>query len=92
VASLQYYDIKVKSMVYAVYKIVWREFERGWGVRPDGYSLHATSEDAHACIQRYWKNMPDEAPDEYSKPGNPILVEVDKLIYEKVQKEINVRY
>ncbi len=31
----------------------WEETERGWGVRPDGFSLHLTDADRSAYIGEY---------------------------------------
>ena len=48
----------------------WIESERGWGVRPDGYSLHLSEADRDLYIEAYWHSMPPgAAPTEYSKPG-----------------------
>lgn len=72
-------------MKYSVYKQDWEESERGWGVRPDGYSLHATLSDCKEYIEAYWKSMPDYIPDEYSRPvGKTLLIVVDEDIYKKV--------
>ncbi len=60
---------------------VWEESERGWGVRPDGYSLHLTLGDHKAWMAAYLKRLPPPpAPDEYSRPvGEPktLLVDAD---------------
>ena len=62
----------------------WEESERGWGCRPDGYSLHLSEEDRTAYIQKYWKQMPDKTPDEYSRPsGTPYEASV-KLSREEI--------
>jgi len=57
----------------------WEESERGWGVRPDGYSIHLTDADRHAYINKYWDSMPKSfVPDEYSRPsGTPYVAEVN---------------
>ena len=78
----------MKKIVYFQF---WWETERGWGERPDGYSLHLTVQDHKEWIRAYWKRMPDrvngEAPDEYSYPcgmgydrmkGDPIQVEINE--------------
>jgi len=75
----------------AVVRVDWIESERGWGTRPDGYSLHATTKEAEHYINDYWSKMPDEVPDEYSRPGEPRLVEVDEKTHEEVQKKRNMR-
>ena len=56
----------------AVWVLEWEESERGWGCRPDGYSVHASKADCRNFVAAYWAGMPDrvngEAPDEYSRP------------------------
>lgn len=76
-------------MIYAVYKVEWTEYERGWGQRPDGTSYHKSKEDAIKYIQEYDKKYNNEpsAPDCYTKGGSPHLAEVDKKLYNKVMKE-----
>ncbi len=65
----------------------WEESERGWGVRPDGFSLHMTDEDREAFIKEYWDSMPKKAPDEYSRPaGTPYKAEVDEEVFQKVKE------
>lgn len=55
---------------YQVYAIDWEETERGWGVRPDGCSLHLTKEEIPVFIKNYQDTLPDEVPEEYSRPTN----------------------
>ena len=63
----------------------WEESERGWGTRPDGYSLHKTEADRAAYVKAYWARMPDGAPDEYSRPdGSPYSAEVDDEAFAKI--------
>ena len=80
-------------MVYAVYYIAWEESERGWGIRPDGYSYHLKWESVKPFIERYWKELPKEVPHCYSRPSFdiPKLVEVSKEFYEEIQKHGNLR-
>lgn len=47
----------------------WEESEKGWGTRPDGFSLHVTMSGLKEYITAYWQQMPNEAPDEYSRPS-----------------------
>lgn len=68
----------------------WEESERGWGTRPDGYSLHLTEKDAENYIREYWDSMPDEVPDEYSCPDGKIYsCLVNKKILQSIQKSKN---
>lgn len=55
----------------------WTEYERGWGARPDGYSLHPTREAAVEFARAYTADRTGPAPDEYSAPeGQPFAVQV----------------
>ena len=70
----------------------WEESERGWGTKPDGYSLHLTDEDREAFIREYWDQMPNAVPDEYSRPdGTPYVCYVDEGTYQGVAKTKNGR-
>lgn len=64
----------------------WIEYERGWGTRPDGCSLHKSEADHKAFCEAYWARMPKgEAPEEYSSEhGKPYLVIVDTILCGKV--------
>ncbi len=70
----------------ALYAIEWEESERGWGVRPDGYSFHRSPEEAKEFIEEYQKKLPKEVPDEYSRPSytKPKLIEVSEGLYDYV--------
>lgn len=47
----------------------WEESEQGWGVRPDGFSLHVSVDGLTSYIAEHWAGMPDETPPEYSRPS-----------------------
>ncbi|MDP6293364.1 MAG: HD domain-containing protein [Candidatus Woesearchaeota archaeon] len=67
--------------------VSWIESERGWGFRPDGCSLHFSEEDYGAYVKEYWADMPDEVPDEYSKPiGDPVPVTVGGSLLVKLKE------
>lgn len=74
-------------MTKTVWCQVWEESERGWGCRPDGFSLHATREDVDKYIKEYWTGMPKEVPDEYSRPcGEPYEIQITAADYKKTFK------
>ncbi len=76
--------------VHLVIRQDWLESERGWGIRPDGYSLHLTEADRQAYIREYWDRMPDAVPDEYSAPnGDPKPVEIESELYEELKSRKN---
>ena len=63
----------------------WEESERGWGVRPDGYSLHLTLSDRHQFIKEYWDTMPNYVPDTYSRPeGEPVPTGVEQVVFDQL--------
>jgi hypothetical protein len=58
---------------------MWLERERGWGQRPDGYSLHLSETDRKTYLKEYWDKMPKQVPDEYSKEdGQAFLLDLDE--------------
>jgi hypothetical protein len=77
-------------MLHRVYRQEWLESERGWGTRPDGYSLHLSLSDIEAYVKEYWDSMPNEVPDEYSRPeGGPREISVETKIYKQVKDSKN---
>lgn len=66
----------------SVYVQRWEESERGWGVRPDGFSIHKSIADLEQFVRDYWLHMPDEAPDEYERPsGDPYIGDISHELY-----------
>lgn len=67
----------------------WEESEAGWGVRPDGYSLHLSLDDAKQYIKDYWDDQPEgPAPAEYSRPcGEPYACHVAPEVYAELQEK-----
>jgi hypothetical protein len=64
----------------------WDESERGWGVRPDGFSLHLDKNDLTAYIKRHWDGMPDLPPPEYSRPsGVPYMTGVSDAVVAQIR-------
>lgn len=92
---------------YTLYFMDWLETEAGWGIRPDGYSLHMTVEGYKAWLDAYWAREteynrkanteagrpPGAVPAEYSRPSwdAPKLVRVPKKVYEQVKEKGDVR-
>ena len=64
----------------------WEESEAGWGTRPDGCSLHETSEHYRSYERAYWAKMPDVVPDEYCiSAGELCQVSVSPTLYERIK-------
>lgn len=71
----------------------WREFERGWGSRPDGYTLHLDEAGRERFVDEFLRKQDQRAgghvPDEYSRPwGDATIVEVSKGLHDQVRAEI----
>ncbi len=64
----------------------WEEPERGWGVVPDGYSMHLDVIHRDKFVDAYWAKMPHATPDIYSRPVMFGLyeVEIDQATYRKI--------
>jgi hypothetical protein len=84
-----------ESVVYGVLCQPWWESERGWGQRPDGFTLHASFEDHKRFTEDHWKKqkayfaergLPEgHVPDAYTfASGDPFVVEVDEETYRAV--------
>jgi hypothetical protein len=68
----------------------WVECEKGWGTRPDGYSLHDNLKDHKAYIDEYWASMPADMPAAFSSPdGGPYPTAVDERTYQKILESKN---
>lgn len=70
-------------------RVDWTEYERGWGTRDDGTSLHRDMEAAQAFILKLTGDRSGPVPDEYSSPGEPRIVEVNDELHAYLQHETN---
>ncbi len=71
----------------------WTEYERGFGCRPDGYTLYLSKDHRDKHIKNYNKknNNLDFAPDEYTKAdGNAYFIIVDKKCYDDLVESKDV--
>lgn len=76
-----------KPAIFSLYAIEWVEHERGWGMRPDGFSLHRSQEEAAEFIKDFWANQPKGyVPDEYSRPcyDTAKLIQVSESLHDYV--------
>lgn len=60
----------------------WEESEAGWGVRPDGWTIHKNMEDCKQYSKEFWdrqtKILGVEVPPEYTRAsGEPFEMEID---------------
>ncbi len=65
----------------------WEESERGWGTRPDGYTLHVSLDECTAYRDKFMKDqharMGSTPPNEYTRPcGEPDVIQVSKATYD----------
>ncbi len=72
----------------------WEESERGWGTRPDGFTVHVDGAQLAAYVRWHnqtYNNLP-EAPDEYTRTsGEPIEVEVDSELFDRIKSATLVK-
>jgi len=72
-----------------VYLQYWEESERGWGIRPDGCSLHLTEEDRNKYITSIYEQRKNdkEVPYEYDRPvGESIKVMINDNLFELIKE------
>lgn len=69
----------------------WTEYERGWGQRPDGFTVHRDEATARQYVKDYWAKQPKAVPDEYSRPEDTTtMIPVSDALYEAVQRDGSV--
>jgi hypothetical protein len=71
----------IKNMAY---QVDWTEYERGLGSRSDGSTLHKDKETAEKFINDFYDLK--FVPDEYDKPGDPYIVEINEEIEEALER------
>lgn len=72
----------------------WEESERGWGIRPDGCSLHLTTKECKEYIKSIYdvRKMETSVPDEYERiVGEPIEVEIKEELYNILTEQGHMR-
>lgn len=72
----------------------WEESERGWGVRPDGASIHLNIESCKSYIDEiYSKRDSKNVPFEYDRIiGSPIEVKINADIFDILVNVKNIRF
>lgn len=76
------------------YMLSWEESEAGWGVRPDGMSLHLSPQHVKAYLAELTRSRQGTpTPHEYDRPsGDAVAVEVSEQVYQDlVDKGGNLR-
>jgi len=71
----------------------WEESERGWGVRPDGFTVHISRDQRDAYVDWYNQTFNDlpEAPDEYTRiSGDPFEIELYNKIAKRSMKKVSM--
>jgi hypothetical protein len=76
-----------------VYLQYWEESEKGWGIRPDGCSLHIDVEEHKKYINSIYENRKiNEVPNEYDRIiGEPIICFVKDDLLESLKKKGTIR-
>jgi len=86
----------MKNTTHTVIGQNWEESERGWGTRPDGFTLHLTEADHKQFVINYLakqKEYFDEAlgpgitPSEYTRTyGSPKQITVNDITYQALAR------
>lgn len=71
---------------------LWEESERGWGVRPDGCSMHIDNTNRDKYVRDVYKDRTDDVPDSYERViGEPIEAFIEDGLYEIIKRDSSVR-
>lgn len=84
-----------RHTVHTVLYQAWEESERGWGVRPDGYSLHVDRAHRDKFVDALLKRQSEyfkgrglkdgDVPDEYTRTsGEPVPVSVTAIVFRQL--------
>ena len=71
----------------------WEESEKGWGIRPDGCTIHLNEKFRDSYISKIYSNRSNKStPKEYDRPvGNSIECFISDSLYEKVDQIGTIR-
>lgn len=79
-----------KKPTYTVVVQKWEELERGFGSRPDGWTMHLDADTHREYIEKFYRERNANAgpvPDEYSRPcGTPYEIQVGPKTYAKIKE------
>lgn len=67
---------------------LWEESERGWGIRPDGCSIHIDSIERKNFLDKIYQQRESDShvPDEYDRVvGDEIEAFIDDSIYDQIK-------
>lgn len=76
-----------KNDTYLIIVQDWEESERGWGVRPDGHSIHLSMEECKEFSKEFWvkekeNKAPGYVPDCYTREsGKPYPFDTNQKTY-----------
>lgn len=59
-----------------LFYLAWEESERGYGTRPDGFSLHVSEDDGKEFVANFHKSLPMIVPHTYSRPFSGVFIPV----------------
>lgn len=85
----------MREGMHAAVLVEWTESEAGWGLSPDGVSLHLSKDDAEEYIKAHWAKMPsrDEngsPPKVYERPERGrTLVMIDNELHRELHRELS---
>jgi len=73
---------------------LWEESGRGWGVRPDGCSIHTDIAERDRYVESIYASRrgSDSVPEEYERiVGSPVEAYVDDSMFETLRSEKSIR-
>ena len=72
---------------YIIFAESWSEYERGWGRRTDGCTLHLTKEHRDRFVKAFKDRLPEEVPSVYSQPDGKLHpTKVSEELFKEVKE------
>jgi hypothetical protein len=71
---------------------LWEESERGWGIRPDGCSIHLDQSEFKKYISKIYDSRTDDVPYEYDRVvGKIIDCFISDTLFDKLKESGSIR-
>jgi hypothetical protein len=71
---------------------LWEESEKGWGIRPDGCSIHLDEQELKRYISKIYQSRTDVVPDEYERVvGSNVDCFISDTLYDRLLEKGTLR-
>jgi hypothetical protein len=76
-----------EHLAMRVYLMAWEEKEGGWGIRPDGWSMHVSPDEYEDYLKRHWASNDDAFKRHCARTPNPLPWEYSRPVSDVAPRE-----